>query len=346
MRSFALLLIAFSAVIAVGLSVPLPGKEELAEIEKLLDKAKADRGLEVVKEESIYWPPDQQTPIRGMIPVRLRDETKESETEQQSWGDPGLLLPGQASEFPLTRTTSERSGTKKTAIEEEQEQTFEDLFESLRSGREKTGEKAEKEQWNYSNNLQWEEAEKKADEEQWGGSYSLPPIPRRKQEAAKQQWGSSRPHFNSPRGQNKTLVDYLSGQGDRMRNFLGDQVKRMQDYMDRQRNLTAAYLRYERNRTAEYMRQERNSTQELLRLLGLRPKSSKVEEKEKKGEVEAELWGGPSPSPRLPSTILREATSIRIPTGSQWESKESMEMAMIQGFLRKIAPFILRKLSG
>ena len=57
-------------------------------------------------------------------------------------------------------------------------------------------------------------------------------------------------------------------------------------------------------------------------------------------EAEAEQ-GGKEGAP--PSTFLREATSVFIPTA--WE-KKAKEVAKIQGFLRKIAPLILRKLQG
>lgn len=144
---------------------------------------------------------------------------------------------------------------------------------------------------------------------------------------------------------NETPAGYLSRQQDRMHNFLKEQEKRMLGYLDRQRNTTLSYVRYERNRTLEYMRRESNNTLELLRRMQPINEAEKQEDK----EVEEAMWRDSSfKGPQLPppNTFLRDATSIRIPTSQRQQEMDDMEVARIQGFLRKLAPYILKKLSG
>lgn len=170
-------------------------------------------------------------------------------------------------------------------------------------------------------------------------------------QTAKEEERATYPRYQQtlPTKSSETASEYLSRQADRMQKFIAAQEKRMRDYLDRQRNATVAYVRYERNRTIEYMRQERNNTEEFLGRLQPKREASKQEDE----QANEELWGFPTYSPPPgaselppPNTFLRGATSIRIPTFWSQQEKEDIEMARIQGFLRKIAPLILKKLTG
>lgn len=306
MRGLVLLLFATAAIIADSHSAP--AKQELAEIEELLAAAKTrDKETDVSQEESLNWLPDYSRMSEAQrYLLRGMVPLRRGEAETERQWG-GFGLP-RASDFPQTKTMLANSNREQIADEEGWHWTFDHPLKS-HSGQEKQTAKVE----------------------------AREPYPRYQQ--------------TSPSKRNETPAEYLSRQGDRMHKFLQEQEKRMLDYLDRQRNKTLAYVRYERNRTIEYMREERNNTMALLSRMQPKREASKAEKQDDQRAKE-EGWGDTSYSqqdvPALPppKTYLREATSIRIPTSWSRQEKEDMEIARMQGFLRKIAPYILKKISG
>jgi hypothetical protein len=202
-----------------------------------------------------------------------------------------------------------------------------------------------KEQWSFYRPQTSLNGEEKAKEEQLGATF--PYYGRHSQTAGKQvseneaskvQWGgyevTSEELGTSHRDDNTSsrMSDYISDQAGRMHTFLETQTERMRNFVQQ-----------ERDETLKFMKQERNNTIQFLQSL-YQAKATKMKETAENA-AEAEFNGSTLPPP--PSTLPTETTGVRIPTSWDWrEQQDAREIARIQGFLRKIAPYILKKISG
>ena len=323
------LLVVAAAAFAVGLSAP--ANHELAEIERILAETKhhrrtADQNSNVAAEgfQLTFEHPFKKSSKEKNDPWTSFDFTSpswdEKMAEQEQLRRP---LPYHGS-YPQLRLQN-----NKDIAEKEQSLPFDSYGEyPQRRKNEDVGGRAAKEQWEVYG---WPmPREKLAEEEKKGAKEQLVAI--QHHHNASLRHNSS--HSSNPRTMNRSanMIEFLDGQTSRMKNFIESQTKRMLDFS----NQTTTFVRRERNLTAEFMKRERNSTLEFLRDMHQREEMPRIEKKGgnvKKEEAEVQLH---QPNMHIP-TPWRDAVLWR---------QDAMNTARIQGFLRKIAPYILRKING
>lgn len=376
MDGLVLRLLVAAAAFAVGLSAP--AREELAEIERILAETKDNHRMAAA--EGIRFTFEHPFKKSSAGTKKENDPWMNFDTPSSSWNEKmgGAFRSLPYPQLPLHQNNREDIAEKEQLfyynspqpykneeVKEEAEKEWgylqaalEDMAEKQQQwggygwpiSHEKKDAKGAIQHHHNSKHPQGhknEKVEEEAEKEQWG-VYGWP-TPREQGKLAREekieQLGSIQHHHNSRSRDNGTrfnhsssqymrnrsvyMMEFLDGQTERMQDFIKAQTRRTMDFM----NQSTTFMQRERNLTAEFMKQERKNT--LAFLHGMPWKQGTP-------EVRMEFWGGSDRIPP-PSTILREATSIRIPIGSR---PDAMETARIQGFLRRIAPFILKKLNG